>query len=184
MTRQSTTQKSAAKAAATHAVERGHETRVDELSEERATHPERPEGPWVRPTALDAPEPREGMVQRWVRKSMKGDADPKNWNRAMREGWRPRPSETVEKGWQQFAISASDAGIIQVDDLVLCEMDEKTYRERAAYYKSQADLQMAGVEHDLERSQMPGHPIQKTHNTSVTHPARVVGRKVEAADNE
>ena len=43
-----------------------HDSRVDELSEERATHPTAPM-PWVRPSSLEAPPPRDGMTQRWIR---------------------------------------------------------------------------------------------------------------------
>jgi len=178
------TKKDAAKAAATHVPERGHESRVDEMSDERATHLEHAEGPWVRPSSLDAPEPRPGMVQRWIRKQVKGEADPRNWSSAMREGWRPRPADTAGVEWQHFAVADSSAGIIVADDLVLCEMPESRFKQRSAYYDGLTKQQEEAVQHDLSNAQVTGHPIHVHHKTSVTHPARVVGRRVEAADNE
>lgn len=174
----------ARKAAATHVVDRGHEARVDELSEERATHLEHPDGPWVRPSSLDAPPPRQGMTQRWIRHTVRGEADPRNWNNAMREGWTPRPADTVPDEFKHSIVAGSDKGIIQVDDLILCEMPTARYNQRKAYYSAQSKKMQQAVDDELERSQVRGHPIVREHKSTVSHPAISVGRKVEAADND
>lgn len=163
--------KVAAKPAVTaHGVDHGHESRVDETSEYDATH-QLEDMPWVRPSSLDAPPPREGKVQRWVRKSIRGVDDPKNLNRAWREGWRPRPPESLPEEWRVYATFADKSeGMIVVDDLILMEIDSEVIeRRRRAINKTTAD-QMTSVEHDLESSQLAGHPIVKEHKTSVTHP--------------
>ncbi len=164
---------------------RGHDSRVDELSEERATHQDQPLGPWVRPSSLDAPEPRPGMVQRWVRISMRGVDDPRNVNLRMREGWKPRPVETVPEEFRVLAERVEhQTGRLIVDDLMLCEMPEGIYAQRKAYYEQLTRDQMAAVEHDLEDTEVPGHRITKTHTSTVSHPPKVIGRRVEAAADD
>jgi hypothetical protein len=161
-----------------HGVDHGHDTRVDEPSAYNATH-QSEAVQWQRPSSLEAPDARDGMTQRWVRHSLRGEADPRNMNRKYREGWRPRDPATLSEDWQVFAITAeSTDGYIKVDDLVLMEIPTKTLTQRKAASEQAAREQMAGVEHDLERSQMPGLPITKEHRTSVSHPA------VRVADNE
>lgn len=158
-------------AVTTHGVDHGHESRVDEMSEYDATH-QQTEAQWVRPSSLDAPPPREGKTQRWVRKSLRGVDDPKNLNRSWREGWRPRPPETLPEEWRIYATFADKSeGMIVVDDLILMEIDSDIIEARRKAIKKATADQMRGVEHDLESAQIAGHPIVKEHKTSVTHPA-------------
>lgn len=163
---------------------REHDSRVDELSEDRATHLERPEEPWQRPSSLAAPEPRPGMVQRWIRHSVRGVDDPRNVTMKMREGWTPRPIDTIPEEFTFIASRAdAQAGQFVVDDLMLCEMPLKKFKQRSEYYRRQTERQMEAVTHDLERTQVAGHPIQREHTSKVSHPPRVIGRRVEAADD-
>lgn len=153
-----------------HVTQHGHEAHVDEHSEYDATH-QVAAAPYVRPSSLDAPEPRKGMRQRWIRHSLKGEADPRNLNRKYREGWRPRPPESLPEDWQIYAVHANKAdGYIQVDDLVLMEIPKEVLDAQKKEAEKATRLQMVGVEHDLERSQMPGLPIHKEHKSSVSHP--------------
>lgn len=175
------TRRNAAKAASSHGVTHGHDSRVDELSEERATRHEKPVPPWVRASSLDAPPPRPGMVQRWIRHLIRGDADPRNVSKRTREGWKPRPADTVPEEWKaSLGLAESSSGVLIVDDLMLCEMPEEVYSERASYYEDQTFMQAEGVRQELERSQVRGHPIHKSFESSVSHPAR----KVRVADDE
>lgn len=176
-----TARKDAAKAASSHGVTHGHDSRVDELSEERATRHEQPIPPWMRPSSLDAPPPRPGMVQRWIRHLIRGDADPRNVSMRTREGWRPRPADSVPEDWKAtLGLVENDKGVLIVDDLMLCEMPREIYEGRAKHYDEQTRLQAEGVRQELERSQVRGHPIHKTFESSVSHPAR----KVRVADDE
>jgi len=172
---------SAAKAASSHGVSHGHDSRVDELSEERATRHEQPIPPWQRPSSLDAPPPRPGMVQRWVRHLIRGDADPRNVSMRTREGWRPRPADTVPEDWKAaLGLAANDKGVLIVDDLMLCEIPADVYKQRKSYYDEQTSLQAQAVQEELNRSQVRGHPIHKSFESSVSHPAR----RVRVADDE
>jgi hypothetical protein len=153
-----------------HGTDHGHESRVDETSEYDATHHVE-DMPWVRPSSLDAPPAREGMTQRWVRKSLHGADDPKNLNRSWREGWRPRDPSTLSEEWRIYATFADkDNGMIMVDDLILMEIDSKVLSKRKRAIEKATASQMYSVEHDLESAQFAGHPIVKEHKTSVTHP--------------
>lgn len=170
-------------AVTTHDVDHGHETRVDETSEYDATH-QAAEMPWVRPSSLDAPDPRPGMTQRWVRKSLFGADDPKNLNRSWREGWRPRSPDSLPDEWRIYATFADkNEGMIVVDDLILMEIDSKVLAARKRATDHATQQQIESVEHDLESSQIAGHPIVKEHKTSVTHPAMRV-QPAGVADDE
>lgn len=170
---------------------RGHDSRVDELSEERATHPDEDgfDEPWVRPSSLEAPPARDGMVQRWVRISVRGADDPRNVSMRQREGWSPRHIDSIP---EEFRLMSGGLGVAPdasmgrfiVDDLLLCEMPERKFAQRKRYYSQMTQRQMEAVEHDLENAQVAGHPIVKTHKSNVSYPSRVVGRRVEAAADD
>jgi hypothetical protein len=157
-------------AVTSHGVDHGHESRVDEMSEYDATHQYEP-AQWLRPSSLDAPPAREGKTQRWVRKSIRGAADPKNLNRTWREGWRPRSPDTLPEDWRIYATFADqNDGMIVVDDLILMEIDSRILAKRREAVRQATANQLRSVEHDLESAQISGHPIVKEHKTSVTHP--------------
>lgn len=163
---------------------RGHDTRVDAMSEDRATHPEYPnKGRWERPSSLEAPEPRDGMTQRWIRVSIRGEEDPRNVNLRLREGWKPRAANTVPEDFMSLTRADDGDGRLIVDDLMLCEMPSDMYAERRAYYDSLTESQMTAVNADLEDVQIQGHRITKTHTSKVSMPPRVVGRQAQPADD-
>lgn len=184
MTAKKQSKKVAPKPAVTnHGVDHGHESRVDEISEYDATHPLEA-APYIRPSSLDAPDAREGKTQRWVRQSIRGAADPKNLNRSWREGWRPRQPETLTEEWRIYANFANkDEGMIVVDDLILMEIDSSVLAKRKAAIARSTRQQMQSVEHDLESTQIAGHPISQENRSSVTHPGRQV-RPAQVADDE
>ena len=170
-------------AVTTHGTDHGHESRVDETSEYDATH-QMEAAPYVRPSSLDAPPCRDGMTQRWVRQSIRGAADPKNLNRTWREGWRPRDPTTLSEEWRIYANFADkDNGMIVVDDLILMEIDSSVLAKRKASIERTTAQQMVSVEHDLESTQIAGHPIFKDHKTSISYPPTRV-QPAGVADDE
>ena len=170
-------------AVTSHGVDHGHESRVDEMSEQTATHQEEPTQ-WLRPSSLDAPPPQPGMVQRWVRQTVRGAADPKNLNRTWREGWRPRSPDSLPDEWRIYATFADkNEGMIVVDDLILMEIDSDVIARRKHAIESATAHQLSSVEHDLESTQIAGHPIVKDHKTSVSYPAKRV-QPAQVADDE
>ena len=70
---------------------RASETRNDVRVEQA-----RPDTAWQPPSLLDAPNPRPGMVQRWIATSIQGKDTPDNVYKRMRAGWNPRAADTVK----------------------------------------------------------------------------------------
>lgn len=160
-----------------------HDSRVDELADERATH-QYEDAPWERPSNLEAPPPRPGMMQRWIRFTLEGEEDPRNVSRKMREGWRPRSPDTIPADFMAgSSVKQADLGRLVVDDLMLCEMPAERYQQRKRYYDAQTRNQMEAVEHDLDGVQQPGHRIVRDRQSQVElgSPANVRGRHVEVA---
>ena len=64
-----------------------------------------------------------------------GKDDPVNSMRKFREGWKPRPVETVPKSFNFPKIgSGAHAGFIGVEGMLLCEMSEARGKKRDAYF--------------------------------------------------
>jgi hypothetical protein len=153
------------------------------MSEYDATH-QLEAAPYVRPSSLDAPEALEGKTQRWVRQSIRGAADPKNLNRSWRDGWRPRNPETLTEEWRVYANFADkNEGMIVVDDLILMEIDSSVLAQRKRSIERTTRQQMSSVEHDLESTQIAGHPIFNENKSSVSMPSRKV-QPAQVADDE
>lgn len=97
-------------------------------------HPEINAGKWINPTNLDAPDPRPGYVQRWVRDgSLGGDGVSADWTRKMREGWEPRDPSTIPPKQRMMYPSAKSVGgvdVIRIANLVLCEIPKRVAMQR------------------------------------------------------
>src|SRR4051812_19533633 len=76
--------------------EPAHETRAQEIHE--AAH-DVWDQPWSLPGKLPPIPARAGMVQRWIRVANGNEADVSNASSKMREGWVPRLSSTLPKGY-------------------------------------------------------------------------------------
>lgn len=97
---------------------------------------------WKPPSTLEAPPPREGMRQRWVRSSILGGDESHHVMKRQREGWQPRPVDSVP---DSFPIPTMEhgkwKGCIGIEGMILCEMPEETARQRDAYYGNKAKEQ-------------------------------------------
>lgn len=109
-----------------HVREPMHEARGAEMDARNQPRTTTMDVAWRRPTSLEAPPPRPGMAQRWVRVEVRNDNDRMNMANRMREGWRPRSPATVP-GCESFYSVAQHAGqdVIRVGGLVLMEIDER-----------------------------------------------------------
>jgi hypothetical protein len=124
---------------------------------------------WVRPAELDAPEPRAGYTQRWIRIKLGNEDDSRNSMRKFREGWLPRKAETVPEGYAPPTFLHSRLGsVIGVEDLILCEMPISKAEQRNAYYMQRRDKMIEGIENDLRNVSRGGPRIAKDHKTQVT----------------
>lgn len=158
-----------------HDVERLHETPAQSAHDAETVPRFEAASDWARPSSLDAPPPRPGMVQRWKRHRLNGETDTRNWQRAMREGWRPRSADSVNVEYESMK---SGDGLIAVEGLVLCEMPIKVAGQREAFYAQRASRQMQGVDQDLYKARSPGGPVINKDHQSRTDK----GRLPEVAD--
>ena len=76
----------------------------NETREEKSTR----ENQWRPTDLLEAPQPREGYVQRWIATSILGQETPTNVARRMREGWKPRDPKSVKdpNGFSQIGLKS------------------------------------------------------------------------------
>jgi hypothetical protein len=101
---------------------------------------------WRRPTSLEAPKPRPGMAQRWVRADMRAESDNLNWTAKMREGWRPRDPSTVPDCESFYNIGKQGgSNCIRVGGLVLLEIDERILASKKKAIREQNRRQELSV---------------------------------------
>ena len=111
---------------------------------------EEEEEPWAQPSSLKAPEPRPGMVQRWIRVGILGAADPVNLARKTREGWKPREASSVPKGYPVPKISqGAFAGFIGVEGMVLMEMPKERNARRNKFFRDRTNAVTEAIDNDL-----------------------------------
>ena len=107
---------------------RGAEMRDDTVHEEE-------EIVWEQSLALQAPPPRKGFRQRFVRVMLQGKDDHTNISKKLRDGWKPREVATLPKNYDVPIIeSGRFAGFIGIQGGVLMEMPEKRAQAREKFY--------------------------------------------------
>lgn len=144
-----------------------HRTRAQDVAP-TATHP-MADTPWVETTNLVAPPPRAGYVQRWIRVGMWDKPDTKNQSRKLRQGWRPRPADTVPAEFYAPTVDKGQfAGAIIIEGMLLCEMPVELYERHRDVVRDKIDRMEEGIDRDLLRTQHPGVPISRHRKTRVT----------------
>lgn len=150
----------------------------DELDLDRDIHEQHLDEQYVdegltdyEPYQLDAPPPRPGYVQRWVRVLVDGRQDI-NVIQSGREGWRPR-KEALPKNFQpmDFRLGEKEGGpvdYLQVGDLVLMEKPISRHLERMDYYARKDAKMSEAIDQELNDIQHPSHPIHRNRRTQVT----------------
>jgi len=117
--------------------------------------------PWTPPSQLDAPDPPEGFVHRWVRESVMGFDDKKNLSARLREGFELVRADEYPDFEAPTVQDGKHAGVIGVGGLVLARIPKETVGQRKAYFQGQTKDQMDAVDNDLMREQHPSMPISK-----------------------
>ena len=121
--------------------------------------------PWTPSSLLPVPDPEPGFVFRWVRVSMRGDADNRNVSRKLREGWVPCKLEDYPKLQVLPDIDSRFEGNIVVGGLMLCKNSEERMNAQREYYTEQADKQMEAVDGSYMResdARMPMLPSERS----------------------
>ena len=143
-------------------------TRSNEVKKLRAGEA-RQETAWKPPSLLDAPEPRQGMVQRWIATSIQGKDTPDNVYKRMRAGWEPRPADTVKDKRYPTINHGEWAGCIGVEGMLLCEMPVEKHRSMKEYYSGKSTEQNESISYDLEAlGRRSGLPISQDRQTSTS----------------
>jgi len=139
--------------------------RTSRAAKTRAAKPRRK--PWQPPSLLDAPQPPEGYVHRWIRAEVRGFDDRKNVSARLREGW-----ELVRKEeYPDFEAPTIDSGryegVFGVGGLLLARIPEEIVMERTDYFLRQNEDAMQAVDNDLmKESQHHSMAIQKPERQS------------------
>ena len=139
--------------------------RTSRAAKTRAAKPRRK--PWQPPSLLDAPQPPEGFVHRWIRAEVRGFDDRKNVSARLREGW-----ELVRKEeYPDFEAPTIDSGryegVFGVGGLLLARIPEEIVTERTDYFLRQNADAMQAVDNDLmKESQHHSMAIQKPERQS------------------
>lgn len=130
--------------------------------------------PWIRPSSLEAPDCRPGFAQRWIRVATHGQDDPTNTARKFREGWRPRPSSSLPKGYHAPTISQGKwAGCIGVEGSILCEMPVQIRDKRNAHYSAKTQMVTNAIESELQKQARPGMPITQERSSKVVRNVKI-----------
>jgi len=139
----------------------------------------RPQTTWTPPALLDAPEPRAGMVQRWVATSIQGKDTPDNVYKRMREGWEARPASTVKNQLFPTINHGQWEGCIGIEGMLLCEMPSEKHKAMKAYHHNKSLEQNESLAGDLNAlEQKTGQRIFQERKSSVSG-----GRKVSVMDD-
>lgn len=158
-------------------------TRAQEARGESVHDEDDYEDDWEEPDLLDAPPPRPGYVQRWIRTLIHGQGDPGNVAKRSNQRWRPRPADTVPKGFSVPTIQhGQHAGCIGIEGMVLMERPEKAQRARRRKNRELTRMQMEGVESDLHQVHDPSSGLGQPTLKSRSKVER--GRRVAAADDD
>ena len=131
----------------------------------RAAKPRR--NPWQPPSMLDAPDPPDGFIHRWIRAEVRGFDDRKNVSARIREGW-----ELVRKEeYPEFEAPTIDSGryegVFGVGGLLLARIPVEIVDERTDYFLQRNADAMQAVDNDLmKETQHHSMAIQKPERQS------------------
>lgn len=116
---------------------------------------------WSSATVLPVPKPQDGYVFRWIRTTMRGEADNTNVSRKLREGWVPvKLSDHPElRIMSDIDIRPEFDGNVVVGGLMLCKIPEELMAQRKAYSEEQAQIQMDAVDSNYLREQDARMPL-------------------------
>lgn len=166
-----------------------HESREQGSRDANAVHEESDSIRYAPPTSLEAPAPRKGFRQRWIRCGIMGKDDTTNVARKFRDGWKPRPIDTVPNAdeFQQIG-SGRFSGFIGIEGMVLCEMPIKRARQRDAYYSNLTKLRTEAIDRQLENAGqiLKGRGFGPIQSEKTSKPVREVplAQDMEEVDTE
>ncbi len=135
----------------------GHETRDSDADLRNLPRTEIADHVWKQPTNTDAPPPRPGFVQRWIRAEFRSESDNLNWQGKVREGWTPRDPATVPDAEAFFGTSKHmDRAVIRVGGLILCEKPVQQHRAKQQAIREATRRQEQSVQMETDKTSREG----------------------------
>jgi len=128
--------------------------------------------PWAPPSRLEAPNPPEGYVHRWIRTSIRNEDDSMNVHSRLREGWEPVRAEEYPEYQYPVIDEGKHAGVIGQGGLMLCRIPAETAQERAEYYGTRTREQMTAVDQDMMKEQHHSMPMSANRQSRVSFGGR------------
>ena len=122
---------------------------------------------WQPASMLPTPNPIDGIDFRWVRQANKGEHDPVNFSRSLKEGWEPCKAADHPEIIGIVVPGMKKTGFVEVGGLILCKRPVEMSQQRAAYYKSKTAGQMETVDNNLMRENDPRMPLFKESKSKV-----------------
>mgnify|MGYP003146230500 CR=1 FL=1 len=127
---------------------------------------EKRETPWKSAPLLPKPNHREGLDHRYVRVSMRGEADNVNASQAFRDGWEP----VVSADYPELMV-ISDRGTdypdnVVIGGLLLCSRPSEIGRQIDEHRVREVTGQMEAVDRNYFREQDPRMPMLRPERTT------------------
>jgi len=119
---------------------------------------------WQQASTLPDPDPRPGLVHRWIATAILGQADPVNVSKKMREYWEPCKATD----YPEVSIPGDKNGNIEVGGLMLCASPMEIQLERNAHYAKQAQALTDSVDTKFLGQSDPRMPVFSEKKSGVT----------------
>ena len=134
---------------------------------ENRTEFERPKS-WQPAALLPEPDKQPGYEYRWVRVSVLGQADPRNFSSAVREGWEPVRVEEQPKFRMFLDPNSRYKDNVEVGGLLLCKSPVEFVQQRKEYYAKKSLDQVQSVDNNFMRENDARMPLfsEKRSSTS------------------
>lgn len=121
---------------------------------------------WSRPSALPTPEPRDGLVYKWIRASINGVPDNRNVSMRFREGYVPEKAEDHQDLRQVSDLNSRFKGNLEVGGLLLCSIPAEIVEDRKRQMQLKAARQMESVDNNYLRENDPRMPVLPSERSS------------------
>lgn len=140
---------------------------------------------WRETESLDAPTPRPGMEQRWVRFQIGTEEDAKNMTRKMRNYWAPRTIDSIPEGFFPPTVRHAQLGsVIGVGDLILCERPREVGISRKKHFAGKLKRQTQAGQRHVRNVEQEGHEIEVTNRRERPTVGYGPKRRVKVQDDE
>ena len=141
---------------------------------------------WVNQQFTSAPPPLEGFEQRWVRVRASGQDDIQNYLKRMKQGWKPRPADTLPKAYESLRqrlkkdVYGDQGDVIGNQDCVLMHRPVRVGDLVRAKLREQTTRLSASIR-DFVRGNLPRQPgtvggsVEELNIRTSNRPARFAG---------